>query len=45
MSVLCPAAPILNALPGQIQNPPPPVEVDSKDKYFIKRIDDIKYNK
>ena len=45
MSVLCPTAPILDALPGQIQDPPPPVKVDSEDKYFIKKIDDIKYNK
>ena len=45
MSVLRPAAPILDALPGQIQDPPPPVEVDSNDEYFIKRINNIKYNK
>ena len=45
MSVLCPTAPILNALPRQIQDPPPLVKVDGKDKYFIKRINNIKYNK
>ena len=45
MSVLRPAAPILDTLPGQIQDPPPPVKVDGKDEYFIKRINDIKYNK
>ena len=45
MLVLCPAAPVLDALPGQIQDPPPLVKVDGKDKYFIKRIDNIKYNK
>ena len=45
MSVLCPTAPILDVLPGQIQDPPPLVEVDGKDKYFIERINDIKYNK
>ena len=44
-SVLYPTAPILNALPKQIQDPSLVVKVDSKDKYFIKRIDDIKYNK
>ena len=44
-SVLCPAAPILNALPRQIQDPPPPIEVDGEDEYFIKRINNIKYNK
>ena len=45
MSVLCPTAPISDTLPGQIQDPPPPVKVDGKDKYFIKKIDNIKYNK
>ena len=45
MSVLCPTAPILNTLLRQIQDPPPPVKVDSEDKYFIKRINDIKYDK
>ena len=45
MLVLCPAAPILDTLPGQIQNPPPLVKVDGKDKYFVKRINNIKYNK
>ena len=45
MSVLHPTAPILDALPRQIQNPPPPVKVDSKNKYLIKRVNNIKYNK
>ena len=45
MSVLRPTAPTLDALPGQIQDPPPPVEVDGEDEYFVKRIDNIKYNK
>ena len=45
MSVLCPTTPVLDTLPRQIQDPPPPVKVDSEDKYFIKKIDDIKYNK
>ena len=39
------AALILDALFRQIQDPPPLVEVDSKDKYFIKKINNIKYNK
>ena len=43
--VLRPAAPILDTLFRQIQDPPPPVKVDSKDKYFIKKINNIKYNK
>ena len=43
--VLCPTTPILDALPKQIQNPPPLVKVDGKNKYFIKRINNIKYNK
>ena len=45
MLVLRPAAPILDALLRQIQDPPPLVEVDSKNKYFVKRINNIKYNK
>ena len=45
MLVLCPAAPILDALSGQIYASPLLVKVDSKDKYFIKRINNIKYNK
>ena len=44
-SVLRPTAPILDALPKQIQDPPPPVKVDGKDKYLIKRVNNIKYNK
>ena len=44
-SVLYPAALVLDALPGQIQDPPPPVKMDSEDKYFIKKINNIKYNK
>ena len=43
--VLCPTAPVLDALSGQIQDPPPPVKVDGENEYFIKRINDIKYNK
>jgi hypothetical protein len=43
--VLCPAALVLDALLKQIQDPSPPIKVDSEDKYFIKRIDDIKYDK
>jgi len=45
MSVLRPTTPILDALPRQIQDPPPLVKVDGEDKYFVKRINDIKYNK
>ena len=45
MLVLCPTAPILDALPGQIQDPPPPVKVDGEDKYLVKRVNNIKYNK
>ena len=45
MLVLYPAAPVLDALLRQIQDPPPPVKVDGENKYFIKRIDNIKYNK
>jgi len=44
-SVLHPTAPILDALPGQIQDPPPLVKVDSEDKYLVKRVNDIKYDK
>ena len=43
--VLRPTAPVLDALLKQIQDSPPPVKVDGKDKYFIKRINNIKYNK
>ena len=45
MSVLCPITFILNTLLKQIQDPPPLVKVDGEDEYFIKRIDNIKYNK
>ena len=45
MLVLRPAAFVLDALPRQIQDPPLLVKVDGEDEYFIKRIDDIKYNK
>jgi len=45
MSVLYSTTPILNALPKQIQGPPLLVKVDSKDKYFIKRVNNIKYDK
>ena len=45
MSVLCPAAPVLDTLPRQIQDPPPLVKIDGKDKYFIKKINNIKYDK
>ena len=45
MLVLCPITPVLDALPRQIQDPPSPVKVDGKDEYFIKRINNIKYNK
>ena len=45
MPVLYPTAPILDALPRQIQNPPPLIKIDSKDKYLIKRVNNIKYNK
>ena len=43
--VFCSIAPILDALFGQIQDPPLLVKVDGKNEYFIKRINDIKYNK
>jgi len=45
ISVLYPAAPILDTLPRQIWDPPLLVKVDSKDKYFIKRVNNIKYDK
>jgi len=45
MSVLRPTAPILDALLGQIQDPPPLVKVDSEDKYLIEKVNNIKYNK
>ena len=45
MSVLHLTAPILDALPKQIQDPPPLIKVDGKDEYFIKRINNIKYDK
>ena len=43
--VLCPTTPVLDTLPRQIQDPPLLVKVDGKNKYFIKRINNIKYNK
>ena len=45
MSVLYFTAPILDALLKQIQDPPPPIKMDSKNEYFIKKINNIKYNK
>ena len=45
MLVLYPITPVLDALLKQIQDPPPLVKMDGKNKYFIKRIDNIKYNK
>jgi len=45
MSVLYPTAPVLDALLRQIQDPPPLVEVDGKDEYLVKRVDNIKYDK
>ena len=45
MLVLYLTAPILDALPRQIQDPPPPVKVDGEDEYFIEKINNIKYNK
>jgi len=45
ISVLYPTAPILDALSKQIQNPPPLVKVDSKDKYLVERVNNIKYDK
>jgi len=45
MSVLCPVTPILDTLPEQIQDPLPPVKTNGKDKYFVKRVNNIKYNK
>ena len=45
MLVLYPTAPVLDTLLRQIQDPLPLVKVDGEDEYFIKRIDNIKYNK
>jgi len=36
---------ILNVLFKQIQTPPPLIKVNSKNEYFIKKINNIKYNK
>ena len=38
-------APILDTLLKYIYNPPPLIKVDSDNNYFIKRINNIKYNK
>ena len=45
ISVFRPTTPVLDALFRQIQDPPLPVKIDSEDKDFIKRINNIKYNK
>jgi len=45
ISVLCSAASVSDALLKQIQDPLPPIKVDGKDKYFVKRVDNIKYDK
>ncbi len=45
VSLLRPAAPKLDYLPGQ-QNPPPdPVIIDREPKYVIKRVEKIRFNK
>jgi len=44
-SVLYPTVSVLDALPGQIQDPPLPVKVDGEDEYLVKRVNDIKYDK
>jgi hypothetical protein len=39
-------APFMNeALPGQTQEPPPPVEVDGEEEYIVERIEDSRFNK
>ena len=45
MLVFCFAAFALNALFRQIQDPSLSVKMDNKDKYFVKKVVDIKYNK
>ena len=42
---VCQYAPVSDTLLRQIQDPLPLVEVDSKNKYFVKKIDNVKYNK
>ena len=42
-SLLRPAAPDDLALPGQIQPPPPPVEVNGNPEYLIESIEDSRY--
>lgn len=43
-SLLRPAAPEDLALPGQIQPPPQPVEVDGDQEYHVERVEDSRYN-
>ena len=44
-SVLYSAASVSDTLFKQIQDPPLLVKVDGKNEYFIKKINNIKYNK
>ncbi len=44
-SLLRPAAPAEHALPGQTQEPPPPIEVDGEEEYTVERIENSRYNR
>ena len=45
VSLLQPAAPRQEYLPGQLVLPPEPVVVDNEEEYFVESIEDLRYNK
>jgi hypothetical protein len=44
-SLLRPASTPEQALPGQIQAPPPPVIIEDEPEYYVERIENSRYNK
>jgi len=45
VSLLRPAAPSSDYLPGQENSPPEPVEIDGEPEYYIDRIEDLRFNR
>lgn len=45
VSLLRPAAPTEDYLPGQRIEPPEPVVIDNEEEYFVDRIEDVRFNR